>query len=70
MIYPLVPQLTNFRLQICIRGDNVFSRYYKDEKNTATSLDADGWFRTGDVGEIDSNGRFKIIDRVKVRALF
>ncbi|KAG9007923.1 hypothetical protein FRB94_013870 [Tulasnella sp. JGI-2019a] len=55
----------NPRGEMCIRGDNVFSRYYKDEKSTAEAIDADGWFHTGDISEVDSAGRFKIIDRVK-----
>ncbi|KAG8848283.1 hypothetical protein FRB96_001256 [Tulasnella sp. 330] len=55
----------NPRGEICVRGDNVFKKYYKDEKATNAAIESDGWFHTGDVGEVDSAGRFKIIDRVK-----
>ncbi|KAJ7261335.1 hypothetical protein B0H12DRAFT_1106331 [Mycena haematopus] len=57
--------LPNPRGELHVRGANCFSGYYKDEKNTRETIDEEGWVRTGDVAEIDSCGRFKIIDRVK-----
>ncbi|KAF9532324.1 hypothetical protein CPB83DRAFT_847650 [Crepidotus variabilis] len=55
----------NPRGELCIRGANCFSAYYKDEKNTKEAVDSEGWVHTGDVAEIDSVGRVKIVDRVK-----
>ncbi|TCD63627.1 hypothetical protein EIP91_005178 [Steccherinum ochraceum] len=55
----------NPRGEIYTRGGPCFQEYYKDEKNTRETVDSEGWMRTGDVGEIDSCGRFKIVDRVK-----
>jgi long-chain acyl-CoA synthetase len=54
------------RGEICCRGPGVFSYYYKDEKSTKSTVDEEGWVHTGDVGLMDSHGRLKIIDRVKV----
>ncbi|KAI6140885.1 AMP-dependent synthetase/ligase [Pisolithus tinctorius] len=54
----------NPRGELCVRGPNCFMGYYKDEKTTQETL-RDGWIHTGDVAEVDSSGRFKIIDRVK-----
>lgn len=52
------------RGEICLRGSSLFSGYYKRQDLTEDVL-IDGWFHTGDIGEIQSNGVMKIIDRKK-----
>ena len=53
------------RGELLIRGNSLFTGYYKNEEETKKVLLPDGWFRTGDICTVDSRGRFQIIDRVK-----
>lgn len=55
----------NPRGELLLRGTTRFREYFKNEAETSKAIIEDGWFRTGDIAEIDSMGRFKIIDRVK-----
>src|SRR5690606_1515265 len=49
--------------ELQVRGPHVVREYYKDERSSDSFMD--GWFRTGDVCTIDSEGFMNIVDRTK-----
>ena len=51
--------------EIAIRGHNLMKGYYRKPEATAESIRGNGWFYTGDIGKVDEDGYFFIVDRVK-----
>ena len=51
--------------ELLVRGKNVFAGYLNLPEKTAETIDKDGWLHTGDVGVVDSDGYYKITDRMK-----
>jgi long-chain acyl-CoA synthetase len=51
--------------EIAIRGHNVMKGYWRRPDATADAISAEGWFHTGDLGRVDEDGYFFIVDRKK-----
>ncbi len=51
--------------EVLVKGPMLLKEYYKRPDATAESLNADGYFMTGDAGFLDEDGHLKIIDRAK-----
>lgn len=51
--------------EILVKGPNVMLGYFKDDKKTKEAYDEDGFFKTGDTGQLDADGFLKITGRKK-----
>jgi long-chain acyl-CoA synthetase len=51
--------------EIAIRGHNIMKGYWNRPDATAEAIDADGWFRSGDLARVDEDGCYFIVDRAK-----
>jgi malonyl-CoA/methylmalonyl-CoA synthetase len=58
-------RLAGERNEVEVRGPNVIAGYWRNSEANAASFTPDGWFRTGDLGELDGDGYLRLVGRSK-----
>ncbi len=51
--------------EVVVRGPSVFEGYWEDPESIAAAFTADGWYRTGDYGELDAKGALRLVGRTR-----
>jgi len=51
--------------EVVVRGPSVFRTYWEDPVATAAAFTDDGWYRTGDYGEVDADGALRLVGRTR-----
>jgi long-chain acyl-CoA synthetase len=51
--------------EVVVRGPSLFPGYWRDPAATAAAFTADGWYRTGDIGELDATGALRLVGRTR-----
>jgi long-chain acyl-CoA synthetase len=51
--------------EVVVRGPSVFEGYWQDPVSTAAAFTQDGWYRTGDYGDVDASGALRLIGRTR-----
>jgi acyl-CoA synthetase (AMP-forming)/AMP-acid ligase II len=59
---PLAPRQQG---EVCVRGPQIMKGYLNRSDATASTIDAENWLHTGDIGYVDEDGHFFIVDRLK-----
>ncbi len=51
--------------EICVRGPQIMKGFWGGPEATAAMIDKEGWLHTGDIGYVDADGEFFVVDRLK-----
>jgi long-chain acyl-CoA synthetase len=51
--------------ELCVKGPQVMAGYWQRPEATAQAIDAEGWFKTGDVAILAEDGFIRLVDRIK-----
>jgi 4-coumarate--CoA ligase len=57
----------NDRGELWVRGQNIMKGYWRNPQATKETKTEDGWLKTGDIAYVDTDGKFHVVDRKKVR---